>query len=266
MKFATGVQSDKYRMPSFVDIHCHVDLFENPRRVLCQAEEQNIGVIAVTNAPSVFEYTAKITTATRYAQPALGLHPQLIEERATELELMLRLLHRTRFIGEIGLDYTNSRSEMRRRQRKIFAIILEHCEAAGDKILIVHSRRSAVDVMSAIGARFPCTIILHWYSGPRNVMDRAIENGFYFSVNPAMIRSKRGDEIIRTLPRDRVLTETDGPFVSVGSNSAVPLDVTKVITKLAVLWGKSEEETRRLIMRNYIRCLDANTTKHTIVS
>jgi len=254
MKYTPIIPTDK--IPRLLDIHCHVDLFEDPQEILQQAENQDIGVVAVTNTPSVFEHTVKLAAGTRYAQPALGLHPQLAEERAAELSLMWQLFDQTRFIGEIGLDYTDSRLDMRRRQKRVFSSILERCEASGDKILIVHSRRAAADVVSAIGGNFRGTVVLHWYSGPNNVLERAIQNGLYFSVNPAMVQSKRGNEIIRMLPPDRVLTETDAPFVSVGREPAKPLDVIKVITRLAIAWGESGERTRSLVMDNYRRCLN----------
>ena len=94
-------------------------------------------------------------------------------------------------------------------------------------------------------------------------LERAIENGLYFSVNPAMIQSKRGNEIIRMLPQTRVLTETDAPLVSVGDNPAKPLDVTRVVARLAVMWGESEEKTRSLVINTYLRCFNAIEHMHT---
>lgn len=245
-------------VPAFVDTHCHIDLFKNPQEGLRQADDAGVGIIAVTNTPSVFEQTVALTAKTKYAQPALGLHPQLVEERAAELKLMWKLFDRTRFIGEIGLDYTDSRSEIRRRQREVFGRILERCEASGDKILTVHSRRAVADVVSAIGGQFHGKVILHWYSGPYNVLEQAIENGLYFSVNPAMVQSKRGCEVIRRLPTNRVLTETDAPFVKAGSDTAKPLDVYRVIAKLAEIWGEEEGQARKQVVSNYLCCLQTN--------
>ena len=256
MKSPDIISIGKSGIPKYIDIHCHVDLLKDPQETLRQADNQDIGIVAATNTPSVFEFTAKITSNTRYAQPALGLHPQLVEERAMELELMWQLFNRTRFVGEIGLDYTDSRLDIRHRQMKVFNSILERCDAVGDKILIVHSRKATADVVSAIGENFRGTVILHWYSGPKKILEKAIQNGLYFSVNPAMLRSKQGNEIICMLPKDRVLTETDAPFVLVGHDPAKPLDVTRVIAKLAVIWGESEEKTRSLVMDNYRRCFN----------
>lgn len=67
--------------------------------------------------------------------------------------------------------------------------------------------------------------VFHWYSGPFKVLDALLEAGHYCSFNPAMVCSKRGQEIIRRVPRNRALAETDGPFVKVGRRRATPGDV-----------------------------------------
>ena len=233
-----------------------MDLFENPQQILEESEKAGIAVVAVTNAPSVFERVETWTVNLRNVQAALGLHPQLVEERARELDLMWQLFGRTRYIGEVGLDYTNSDAKSRQRQREVFNQILERCEIAGDKILTVHSRRAAADVVSAIGRGVRSTVILHWYSGSLSLLERAIENGLYFSINLAMFRSKNGSQIIKMLPRERVLTETDGPFVSIGPFPVRPVDVGKTVEKLAEVWGGSMEETRKLLISNYRRCIE----------
>ena len=252
--------ADKRELPRFIDTHCHIDLYQDPKGTLKKAEDHGVGVIAVTNTPSVFEHTTTLTADTRHAQAALGLHPELVEERASELGLMWRLFDRTRFIGEVGLDYTDSRQAIRHRQREIFGKILERCETSANKVLTVHSRRAAADVVSAIGDRFRGTVILHWYSGSKKVLEQAIENGLYFSINSAMLKSKRGEEIIRVIPQDRVLTETDGPFVSIGRSPASPLNIPEVITMLSRLWKGDEDTTIKIVMDNYVRCTGLDYT------
>jgi TatD DNase family protein len=257
----TTTQTGKYEIPQFVDVHCHVDLLNSPLKVLHQADRQSIGIVAATNTPSVFEQTAKMAATTRYTHPALGLHPQLVKERTAELKLMWQLFDRTRFIGEIGLDYTDSDPSVRGLQRKVFSSILERCEASGDKILIVHSRRAAADVVSAIGGSFRGIAILHWYSGSKKILEQALQNGLYFAVNLAMFRSKRGNKIIQMLPTDRVLTETDSPFASSGRNPSMPFDVKELVLELAAMWDESQESTRAIVMDNYLRCLNRGKNK-----
>jgi TatD DNase family protein len=125
----------------------------------------------------------------------------------------VKQLHETRFIGEIGLDYVTNEPENRERQQQVFHEILKNCKKSGDKVLSIHSRRSASDVISILGNRFSGTAILHWFSGTVRELDQAIRFGFFFSINPAMAESKSGQILIRRIPQESVLTETDAPFV-----------------------------------------------------
>jgi TatD DNase family protein len=93
--------------------------------------------------------------------------------------------------------------------------------------------------------------IFHWYSGPLGVLDRILAAGFYLSVGPAMIQSAKGRRIIARLPRDRVLVETDGPFVSVAGRPAVPTDAGVVYGALSQEWASPRSELTRLLWHNF---------------
>ena len=66
------------------------------------------------------------------------------------------------------------------------------------------------------------TVILHWYSGPLKHIDTALAAGMWFSVNPAMLRSRNGQRIVAALPPQRVVTETDGPYAKPGGRPSEP--------------------------------------------
>jgi TatD DNase family protein len=98
-----------------------------------------------------------------------------------------------------------------------------------------------------IGDRFPSRVILHWFSGSLRVTEQAISFGLFFSINPAMVTSDQGRRIIGVLPRDRILTESDGPFVAADGRPAEPGDVSRVITYLAREWRTEEADVRRQV-------------------
>jgi TatD DNase family protein len=244
----------------FVDVHCHVDLFEDPRRIVEEADTHSVHTIAVTNAPSVYPHTESLARGSQFVRPAVGLHPELAAARGRELELMWQMLNRTRWVGEVGLDYRVGDALSQQRQRKVFEEILAHCAQYGDKILSVHSRRAAGDVVSAIGPNFSGTVILHWYSGGFRDLARAVEYGFYFSVNSAMVASRKGQNLIERIPRDRVLTESDGPFLQMGDQPATPGCMLRIVERLGDLWGLSPEETRRQVEENFQNLLGENSS------
>lgn len=244
-----------------VDAHCHLDLYPDPAEILRRVEAAGVHTIAVTNAPSVFFHTHNLAAQSRFVRPAVGLHPELVRTHAHERPLFWEELTKTRFVGEVGLDYVTTAESERALQREVFHGVLERCAESGDKVLTVHSRRAASDVIGMVGASFRGAVILHWFSGSTREAQRALANGLYFSVNPAMVRSKSGQALIERINPDFLLTETDGPFVTLGKEPAVPPDVSLVVRHLASTWKVTEEEAAEKVLSTFKRVLGEVTAK-----
>lgn len=243
-------------LTELVDAHCHVDLFgKDEATIVEEIERRRVHTIAVTNAPSVYFHTRDLARGRKYVHPAIGLHPELVESHGHELSRMWQHIAETRFVGEIGLDYVTTDQEARRRQRDVFSQILARCADHGDKLLTVHSRRAASDVVAAVGDGFPGAIILHWFSGTARELERAASFGCWFSVNPAMFRSKSGTELVRGMPGDRVLTETDGPFVKTDGRPCRPSDCEEALRGLSKTWAVSLRDATNRVAENFQRAL-----------
>lgn len=236
---------------ALVDAHCHIDLFPSPADLVTKIDRAKVHTIAVTNAPFVFQNTLNLSKLSEYVHPALGLHPELVHSHGDQLEQLVSLLPHTRFIGEVGLDFVTQDRSLRQRQADVFNRILAECRLSQDKVITVHSRRAAREVIAAVGPEYPGTIILHWYSGSLSDLRKAVSYGLWFSVNVAMTKSKNGMAIIAELPRDRVLTETDGPFVKHGGVPQQPIDVKAILPTLANVWKVDEAEARSIVLRNF---------------
>lgn len=235
-----------------LDAHSHLDLYENYQQILSDIVNQNIYLFAVTNTPSVFHFTKNISLNYPNVLPAIGLHPELVKERVSELDFMLKSIHNERFVGEVGLDYSNNySSDDRNLQRKVFEKILNKCAEVGKRVISIHSRRATSDVVDMVGNNFPGTTILHWYSGSIHDLEKAIEYGLYFSVNPAMTKSKAGQKIIARIPQSRKLTETDGPYIDIVKNHPTkPHHIKTVLNYLSKIWHLRFNETNSIIMNN----------------
>lgn len=216
-------------MSHLLDTHFHLDLWQQPS-IATSIEQSGIYTIAVTNTPSVFHHTQKIALKSKYIRAALGLHPQLAAKRQNELAMFKNLLTTTRYVGEIGLDDRNSRDFV--IQRKVFEKVVSACADAGNKILTIHSRRADKEVIDIVGKQFPGQVILHWFSGSLSVLECALDAGHYFSVNHAMVGSSAGKKLIQAIPMDRLLTESDGPFVEKAGAPCSPLDMPSIIRGL----------------------------------
>lgn len=235
----------------FIDTHCHVDLFPDYQAIVAKTEREQIYTIAVTNTPSVFRQSSRLTSGKKYLRTALGLHPELAAERFNELGQLIDMLDETRYIGEVGLDFTTNSLEERKRQEKVFAAVLEHCANYGDKIFTIHSRRAAGRVVEMVGSSYPGKMILHWFSGSVKELEGAVSCGFYFSVNSSMISTGKGRELIAAIPVDRVLTESDGPFAQVNGKSISPPDMALTVRKLADLYSCSPSDMKDKIYQNF---------------
>ncbi len=244
-------------MSTFVDAHCHIDLYKSPGEIIALAERRKIYTIAVTNAPSVFLHTHQLATNSKYVRAALGLHPELVKTHQEEMELFREYLPKTRYVGEIGLDYSVPDEKDHRNQRAVLATIAEWVDREDQKILTIHSRKAVSDVLSILRGT-KAKKILHWFSGSVKECDQAIGSGFYFSVNAAMLKSAAGRKLIGRIPRARILTETDGPFVKDGPNGATPASVPGTVTALAELLGMSADAARDTVYRNFREILSVS--------
>jgi len=220
-----------------VDFHCHLDLYPNHSEAVATCEREQIYTLAVTTTPKAWPRNHELATSTRHVRAALGLHPQLVAERAGELTVWEQYLPQTRYVGEVGLDGGPAHYRSLELQKQVFERILVACERSGGKILSVHSVRTAKVVLDMLEAHLPPTrgrVVLHWFSGSKSEARRAIDLGCYFSVNAEMLRSERLREIVALLPTARLLSETDGPFTQSNGRPSCPADVETVVEMLAV--------------------------------
>lgn len=241
---------------ALVDAHCHLDLYQDPVAAVEEAERRHVFTIAVTNIPSVFHHTANLARDRVYVRAAAGLHPELVDSHGHELPLLWPLLQVTRYVGEIGLDYSQGDANAFARQRRVFSEILERCALHRGKILTIHSRRAHKDTVEAIGDRYPGRVILHWYTGTLRELERALAYGFYFSVNSAMAASDKGRRILAALPQDRILTETDGPLLKIDGQAARPEQTALIVEHLAGFWRVDPVDARKTILTNFRRLLE----------
>jgi TatD DNase family protein len=241
-----------------IDFHCHLDLFPNYLEMVKESEELGIKTLTVTNAPSVWRQNQILVKDCKHIRAALGLHPQLAHTHGHEISLFEEYLPETRYVGEVGLDGSSGYKETLELQRKVFKRILELCAAAKGKILTIHSRQAASEVIESIENYLPYNrgrVVLHWFTGSERQAKRAIDAGCYFSINIKMLESPTKRALVELLPKDRVLTESDAPFVKYNGSLICPRDVDKTIKKLSDLWAIDEEKTSEIIKKNLVSLL-----------
>jgi len=231
------------------DTHFHLDLFKSKDEIIKSIEEFQIYTIAVTNLPVLFK-KLKGTLSSKYIRPALGFHPELLFQYKHHIPQMWDLLNESRYIGEVGLDFKTG-TDFKELQISFFTELVERCNSFGDKILTIHSRQSAKEVVSIIGGSFNGKVILHWYSGNKSTLQHAINNGYYFSINYAMVKSNSGKELIKLIPLERMLLETDAPFIKFNSKPFTPIEIKHIVDELSVILGLDYMKMTSILWSNF---------------
>lgn len=239
---------------SLVDFHCHLDLYPDHAAAVERCESDGVFTLAVTTTPRAWPRNHELASATRHVRAALGLHPQLVGERAREIGLWEELLPLTRYVGEVGLDAGPQFYRSFETQKEIFARVLTLCAAAGNKIVTTHSVRATKALLDMVEQYMPPQrgrVVLHWFTGTAKEAKRAVDLGCYFSVNAEMLVSEKRAAITKALPLDRILTETDGPFTQTSGHPSTPSDVWVAVEGLARLHGISVREMSAAILINF---------------
>jgi len=232
-----------------LDAHCHVDHYDNPKEVLEESAKRGIFLIAVTNLPSHFEQGLPHVHSYSNVRIALGLHPLMADKHSSELRLFERYLSETNYIGEVGLDSSRDGRKNISIQKSSFETVLR--KVGGSKIFSLHTRMAEQQVLDMLLDANVRGGVFHWYSGPIKVLDKAVEAGYYFSVNPRMCLTKNGQNVILRIPLDRLLTETDGPFAGENRRPYYPWDVEKVIEYLSQIHTMHAGAIREQIWGNF---------------
>ncbi len=235
-----------------MDFHCHLDLYPDPFEVVATTKRQGTFVLSVTTTPSAYEKTAHLAKDCPNIETGLGLHPELVHQRFGELSLLEKWMHSTDFVGEVGLDGSSRYRSSWENQLKVFTHALKLSDSHGGRILSIHSRQAATEVMNCLEPfKYKNTFILHWFSGSVKELRRAVEIGCWFSVGPLMLRGKKGKSLVSRIPQDRILLETDGPFTSINKQLLYPWDANRMcVPDLSELWSVDHVKASSILDKN----------------
>lgn len=237
-----------------IDLHCHLDLYPDPRSVVEESERRGIYVLAVTTTPLAWKGNLDLIRGATRIRVAPGLHPELVPDRHSELPLLLKLIEQSRYVGEIGIDGGPAMKKHLPLQERIFRECIAACTRSKGRVISIHSRAAAKNVLDILEQHPEAGVpVLHWFSGTKAELKRAIALGCWFSVGPGMLRSRKGVELAQLMPRDRMLTESDGPFVQDHGAPIMPWDMYRAEQILANCWGQTESDAAAQLTANFKR-------------
>jgi len=207
-----------------VDSHCHLDFPDfqpDLDQVIGRATDAGVGLM-LTIGTHLSRFPAVLAVAERYPQVycTVGVHPhEAASETGVTVETLLELAKHPKVVGfgETGLDYFYAHSP-RAQQQSIFRLHIQAARQAGLP-LVIHTRDADTDMAAILEEEYAkghFTGLVHCFSSGRELADKALELGLFLSFS-GMLSFKKADSLrlmARDLPLDRLLVETDAPYLA----------------------------------------------------
>ena len=247
-----------------VDSHCHLDFPELANRidqVLDSMKDAKVGAalcigVSLEGLPGVLSLAEKH----KNLFASVGVHPEHQDCLEPDVDTLLRYAHHDRVIaiGETGLDYYWHKDKPE-WQRNRFRVHARAAKASG-KPLIIHTRDAAEDTLRIMREEGADAVggVMHCFTEDQSVADRAISLGFHISFSGIVTfkNARQLKEVARTIPLDRLLVETDSPYlapVPYRGKINEPAYVRHVANEIALLRGIDIEELEQVTTDNFCR-------------
>lgn len=249
-----------------VDSHCHLDFPEfadELDQVVERARLQGVGLMLTINT-HVTRFHQVLAVAERFPEVycTVGIHPhEAGSEPAADVETLIRLAAHPKVVGfgETGLDYYYDKSP-RDRQRDSFRIHIDAARRTGLPV-VIHTRDADEDMAAILGeemAKGRFTGLVHCFSSGKQLADIALEFGLFISVS-GIVTFKKAEALqatIAAVPLDRLLVETDCPFLApipYRGKRNEPAYVTHTASKLAELKGLEPAVLAEATTANFLK-------------
>lgn len=230
-----------------IDTHFHLDFYRDHKYWYDYINQNRQYTLCVTNSPGVYHSCKRLYPETKYLKFALGFNPKSIVFEKFDKRLFNHLQGETKYIGEVGLDFTGKLKEKREEQLQCFDYI---CSSINEnQVLSVHSKNAEKAVCDILKKHKVKKTILHWYSGNLEILKELIEYGYYFSINTSMLQSIKGQKILKSIPQNRLLIESDGPFTKVNNQKYNPSKLQEVYSQIGAFL--ESPEINKLVWQNF---------------
>ena len=208
-------------MTSFIDTHCHLDKLEsNPKESVDEAKKEGVKtMVTISVDEESFDFVSKTVKQFKDVYGTVGIHPHDASEFSPKLEKCIRKMARDQdkliAIGETGLDYHYMNSSSEDQQfafRKQLRIAVEV-----NLPVVLHSREAEADTINILKEiPVPALGVAHSFTSSLMMAKKLLDMGWYLGINGIVTFKNAEDlrEIVRWIPMDRLLLETDSPFLA----------------------------------------------------
>ncbi|HEY1210658.1 MAG TPA: TatD family hydrolase [Terracidiphilus sp.] len=240
----------------YIDAHTHMDKFDlQLPQAIEEIEQHEIFTIGVSMDPEGYAKSRAIDEQTKWVLSTFGVHPWNAPAFHSQLEALQPLIDASPMLGEIGLDYHFvSEPESHALQRDVFRHFVKQ-GVSQKKILNIHTKGAEADIDRILGECGVSRSIIHWYSGPIRLLHALAEKGMYFTIGVEILSSAAIQKIAQSVLPSLLLTETDNPggYHWLTGKIGMPSIIAEVVHKLAEIRKWSGEETKAIVLENFLR-------------
>jgi len=238
-----------------IDTHAHLDALEDPAAALARARDAGVlRVITIGTGVESCRAALALAAASEGVHAALGIDPhQAGTAEADRVDELRALLEHPRVVavGETGLDYHYG-ADLKDEQRRLFEAQLELARERGLPV-VVHTRSASADTEAILRAH-DGTVVMHCFSEP-GLLDAALDRGWYvsFAGNVTYPKASELRWAAARIPIDRLLAETDSPYLApqpVRGRRNEPAHVVHTLAALAEARNEEPAELERAIEAN----------------
>lgn len=246
----------------FVDSHCHLYVTQDLDGIVKRARENNVGII-LNNACDYNESKESLDIGEKFDEVLLnfGLHPgnllKMSQIEITEFFVFLegeldRKNRRFIGLGEIGLDYFYAKSEAEKKKQE--EIMEKFLKISSEEKLPVtlHSRRAERKALE-LGEKFEYGVLLHWFTHSKKMCKMAVDYGMYISAGPSIVRNEQIMDVVRTIPLENLMFETDSPVPYNGIN-AEPFWIKEVMEFYCSEMELEMKDVEKQVEKNVKKC------------
>jgi TatD DNase family protein len=244
-----------------IDVHCHLEQkeYDDKRDEIIENLKRELkAVITCCAHPKDFELTLELVkNHPNFVFATAGIHPEYIKEISEKEkdEFLERIKSNKKFlvaIGEVGLDYHWIKEEEFRKKQREWLIEFINLSKEVKLPLIIHCRNADDDCLKILETNDAKKVLWHLF-GAKHLITQLVENNYFISIGPILLRSKKHKKIIRDYPLELIMTETDSPWFGVHEKIGYPTNVKYVIEKIAEIKKKSFEVVEKITETNALK-------------
>ena len=238
-----------------IDAHAHLDHYDHPEEALERIHHRRILTLANSMDPDSYQRNLALAAGTPFVAPSFGIHPRRAAQYRHRLAELPCLVEQSPMLGELGLDFHWVRdTDTYPHQIRVFEFLLREA-AEHHKIVNLHTKGAEQRILDTLRDFGVTRAIIHWYSGPMDVLDEMIAEGYLFTIGVEVLYSEEIQAIARAVPTRQLLAETDNPGGHrwLAGEVAPPDIIADVVAAVARLKGLPPERLEALIQANFLR-------------